>query len=97
MGGGKTLRVSVDKTIPAVHLNSIFLSPDSAGTFSASARVPHTFRRRIEVCVRRLLSRGPVTYLCHILLSLINADDTISYTLSPAINGNYAMLFNCRC
>lgn len=50
----------------------------------------------IEVCVRGLLCCGPMTHLCHILLLLIDVDDTIFYTLSLTINGNYAMLFNCH-
>lgn len=44
----------------------------------------------------RVAGCGPMTHLYPILLLLINIDDTIFYTLSLTINGNYAMLFTCH-
>lgn len=94
------------KLISAVYL---YVSPlifyrvlgwDSCVSWSSSASfqtcVCTCIKWWIEVCVRGLLCCGPMTHLCHILLLLINVDDTIFYTLSLTINGNYAMLFNCH-
>lgn len=69
------LRSACGNTLSALYFHIKFSSSDSFSCVFAC--VPPTFKWWIEMRVKGLLCRGPLTHLCRILLSLINVDDTI--------------------